>query len=581
MKAPMTSTTFWVPAPIKKHLLLAFLFSFAFICFYWLGLPTDFNSDHITINLRGVNASTYSDLFLRTLNPLSPAWFYPPDRMMEFLRPLQFLWMKSYFDLFADSLIPFHLTAAVGAGLLSALFFFLIYRWTGSKLFAWLAVILYTSFPTNYYTLTSTFSGDFQPTISILSITALLLLSRLTFERSPSFASFLLQIMGWVLAIWLAIKLKSSEKILPLVCLGFFVWRFRFITTRIGLRRLSLLIVTALAMIMLVIPFKTQSHTTASQPGVASSEVAEDVDSKDKTTLSFHWKNMLQRTFFVAGGEFPLTTLCRKKIPRSLTENMGFFIGWLFWLNLLLLPWILSRFRKKSFSKVSMDPARLEHEFWILLIWFAATVAGFANGLTVDDTRFLNFAYVPGVLLFFMGMGVWSERFEFLRNRRSMFRWVLTGAILFTAIPNYGFYTGISKHFAGMQWVQVEAEKDLFREAYGKEPGPWEIYLKHSELEQRFRVIDWYNLPADWFETARAKIEKEGLLYFFSRSEDAERLESFRRAGYRVTLWNRYNFYDAPTGFMRYLKLLNFMKLKVGRRIKKHEVIIYRIDLPA
>ncbi|MDD5218854.1 MAG: hypothetical protein PHS88_12255, partial [Candidatus Omnitrophica bacterium] len=333
------------------HLIAVFLFAALFIFCYWVGLPTDFNADHITTNLRGAEAASYKDLIKLTLDPLTPAWFYPAEGLMEYLRPLQFLWMKVYFQFFQSSLIPFHVTAAIGLGLLSALMVYLIYYWTGSLLFGWLAVCLYASFPSNYYMLTSTFSGDFQFYVSLLSLSAMLLCCRLSFGSFRRPAAFFAAFALWIIAIWIAVKLKSSEKVIPFVCLAFLVWRFHFIRNKIGWLRLGVLFAGILAMMLLVVPVKPfkawvdqyQIHATSRSLATRVPQTTEAVTQKDKTTLAFNWQNMLARTFYVPGGEFPLTTVLRRKIPQSCTENYGFFLDWFFWLSLVLTPFMLAR----------------------------------------------------------------------------------------------------------------------------------------------------------------------------------------------------------------------------------------------
>lgn len=560
------------------HTAGCFLFGFLFIYSSWVGLPTDFNADHLTINLRGTHALSYGELIQLTLDPRTPAWFYPANRLMEYLRPLQFLGMKIIFELFNSSLVPFHVLAALGSGLLSAVFFALIFYWTRSVLFGWLAVILYASFPSNYFMLTSTFSGDFQYFISVLSLISLLIFCRLALGNIKKGARTILAVILWIATIWLAIKLKSSEKILPFVCLAFLIWQFRQIRIRIGMRGIVILTSLIVGLMVLVVPASSIAKwtgCTAFEKGVPSTQVAVStqtttLDSKDKTTFNFHWKNMLERTFYVPGGDFPFTSLRRHEWPRSFTENYGFFLGWIFWVSLLLLP--ISLARVKTYESIG--------DFWMILIWFGATIAGFANGLTVYDTRFLNFAYVPSVLLLFLMIFFWQRAFFQSGKSQAIFRTLIVAAVLYTAITNFTFYSKLLMHFGGMQDTQVRAETDIFREVFGRNPGPWELYQKHHEIESRFLVIGWYDLPADWTNQVKDKLQKEKTIYFYSDSSESERLKALQAAGYEPNLWKRYDFLDAKPGMFRIAKAISRFKKIIRGKAKKHEILVYRISLP-
>ncbi len=570
--------------PPFLHLTCVFLFAFTFIVFCFVGLPCDFNADHVTINVRGAQSLSYSDLIRLTLNPLTPAWFYPPSGLMEYLRPLEFLWMKVYFDAFQSSLIPFHLTAAVGCGLLAVIFFLMIFYGTNSALFGWLAVLLYISFPSNFFLLTSTFSVGFEYYVSVFSIAALWLFGRLTFGTLKSALGFSLNTLSWIATVWLSIKLKSSEKILPLVFLAFLLWRLKFIRSRIGSFRLGILVACIGLMVLMVIPtrsFEQWVRQFSPQTDFSSvkSRMQKDnqpMTQKDKMTFSFHWKNLLARTFLVPGGEFPFSTVYRKAIPRSFSENYGFFLSWFFWISLLLTPFVLAHAKEPDPS----DPLPIsQHYFWLTLIWFGATIAGFANGLSVEDTRFLNVAYVPSVLLFFAAMGILERNFFPLAKQRLFFRLFLTSAVLYTSLTNFPLFSKLLVHFGGMQDTVVRAERDVFESFYGKKPaGPWTLYEKHHELETRAVVVDWYDLQENWFDQALEKLKRENKIYFYTRTPDGVRLKKFQEAGYAPILWKRYDFFDAKPLAFKFFKANSQIKQLLGKRAKRQEVLIYQIQ---
>ena len=236
--------------------LASFLYGFSFIAICYIGLPVDFTADHVS-NIRNTAAISYPELFKLILNPTTPAWFYPPgDGSMAYVRPLHFLLMKFYFNQFNYSLPPFHITAAIGNGILGLVLFFFIYHWTRNLFLGFLGIVLYSSLPSNYFTMSSTFAMDFQHFIGLFTLSSLFLFGQLTLKKNKA-GTFALQLLGWVVTTWLVIKLKSSEKIVPVICGAFLVLRWKFISARIGLRKTVILLLVVLGMAVLVVPFKS------------------------------------------------------------------------------------------------------------------------------------------------------------------------------------------------------------------------------------------------------------------------------------------------------------------------------------
>ncbi|MFH0983984.1 MAG: hypothetical protein V1882_00455 [Candidatus Omnitrophota bacterium] len=563
-----------MPQHIWRQGFIVFLLAFAFIAIYWVGLPTDFNADHLTINLRGATVSTYTDLLLRVADPRTPAWFYPPAGLMEYLRPLQFLWMKVYIDHFGPSLIPFHLTAAVGYGLFCLCIFVLISHWTKRQLYGWLAVALYLSFPSNFYTLTSTFSGDFQQFLSVLCIATLLCFCRMTSTKMTR-GAFLLHGLAWFLGVWLAIKLKSSEKILPFVCAAFLMWRFPVILSRTSWKRIAVVLGMLAASLIFVIPVKSLIPKEAIQASPYVSQKQEDLNVKDKTSLGFSVKNMIERTFYVPGGHFPFTKPFSKKEPRSFTENYKGILGAFFWLSILLTPFLMFRFEK--INTPGNAPGLFPQVYWMMLIWFAATVAGFASGSSVGDVRFLNFAYVPSLFILFFSARLWEERFFSGKAESQIFRALLAIVIAITLFLNFLSYTKLAAHFGGMQDAVVRIGNDIHKATLGTEPKGWDLYRKHQELETRFVIIDWYELPPEWLSTAKDKLSREGVLYFMTRSASAARLQELQNAGMAPTLWKEYDLVDAKPLIFRWFRLLQ----NLTGRAKNQKIFVYRIETSA
>ena len=318
---------------------------------------------------------------------------------------------------------------------------------------------------------------------------------------------------------------------------------------------------------------------------------------KDKAALSFLWKNLIQRAFYVSGGKFPFTTLSRSDSPCSFSENFGFFLSWFFWLNLLLLPFILSRFKspsqgchpeersdegsrvKTQILRSAQDDNSCEsfiHYLLLFLIWFLSTLAGFSNGLSVYDTRFLNFAYVPAMFLLFMFLYLDSI---FLKpERRRIFTAILAFLILFSALSNYAVFAGLLSHFGGMQNAVVRAETDVYRDVFHSEPTSTSLYERHPELDGKVIFIDWYDLGPGWFSYAESRLRTEKVLYFFCHNPDSDRLKQFRKAGYSVDAWKQYEILDANPRIFRLMKWA--MKIKHSFRKKSKQslkILIYKI----
>ena len=559
--------------------LASFLYGFLFIAICYVGFPVDFTADHLT-NVRDSAAFSYGELFKLVLNPTTPAWFYPPpDGSMAYLRPLHFLLMKLYFNLFDYTLPPFHITAAVGNGILGLVLFVFIYHWTRSLLLGFLGIVFYSSLPSNYFTMSSTFAMDFQHFIGLTTLSSLALFGQLTLKKKKRPEAFALLLIGWLVLTWLAIKLKSSEKIVPFICGAFLAVRWKFITGRIGLERSALILLVILGMTVLVVPFKSFDAWTGKQNTQVREIAARPSSEKDKAAFSFHWKNLIQRTFYVPGGAFPFTTVSRSDIPRSFSENYGFFLSWFFWLNLLMMPVMLSRWRRSQVSEEETERREgFLHYLCLYLIWFLSTIAGFSNGLSVLDTRFLNFAYLPSMFLLFMFLDLDGHLVFSKPKPRQVFTAIMAFLILFSALSNMDVFTGLLTHFGGMQNAVVRAETDVYREVFGEEPTSISLYERHLELEGKALFIDWYDHGNDWFPGAETRLKQGGILYFYSREDDSPRLEQFRRAGYAVSAWRRYELLDAKTGIFTFLRWGKKIKNSLRKKTKQSpKILVYKI----
>lgn len=544
-----------------------FLFGFSFIFVLYVGLPVDFSADYLQSAIRTLDTISYSQLIKATLNPLTPGWFYPPHGMMEYMRPVTILLFQVLHRLLPYSLLPFQIVASISHGLLTVLLFGLIYFWTKRVLLGCFAVLLYTSFPSNFSLMHSILSTDYQYVVSILDICAFLLLFSLSVGKFKTKSSFIMATFFWVLATWLVIKIKSSEKILPFIYLGFLIIRFKFIAQKIGLRRCFVLFLLMMAMMLMVIPLK--SHESWLTPTVKQ-KIEFTTSKKDARALSFHWKNSLQRTFFVFGGEFPFTTVFRKRAPRSFTENLGFCLAWFFWLGLIVMPFILAQQKKED------TPNNYAHFYWLFLMWFVAIIAGFSSGADLFDLRFVNFAYIPAIPVLFMMAHTFKTVF-FEKKHCQLFYGVLVLILIYTIGNNFVILMKQIRHFGGMQSVSVRAERDVFHNFYGKPPVEAQLYERHQELIDRVMVIDWYDLPSDWLFIAKNKLRQEKVAYFFTDNANSDKLKQLREANLDIQLWKTYNLLDAEPLIFNIFRMTQCLRERFSKRRKRYEIFIYRV----
>ncbi len=555
------------------HLVAVFLFSVLFILFCYLGLPVDFNADYLQTHIRAVYISN-AEILKYIANPFTPVWFYPEDGRMEYVRPLQVLLFNLVHRQFPYTVVPFHYLAAIGMGLLNVVLFSIIFYFTRNPLYGWLGALLYTSFPSNYFIMSSVCPIDFQFYLSVITISSLVAFGFLTSGRWRKKIRFAGGILLWFTLVWIAIKLKSTEKIIPFICFAFLCFRLRYTLKAIGKVKTIILFAVLASSLILIVPVKS-NKMWANNPYIGATEkkIAGPSTKKDKVTFGFQWKNMLSRTFYVPGGEFPFTTIVRHKTPRSFTENYGLFLGWLFWISFLIAPMILL-FRKKMAWSENVEIKA--HFYWLMFIWFGVTIAGFANGIDLSEIRLLNFAYVPSVILLFTSVGILDQTFV----KKARTKWIhvsLAFLVAVTVVSNDTLLSKLIGHFGGMQDTLVRVENDMFKSFFHKAPEGAELYEKHIELERRAVFVDWYEFEEKWFEQVQDKLNQENVLYFLSRNENPERLQKIRDAGYSVNLLNRESFFDSKPPIFKLLKATAKSRELLKGKPVKQEILVYKI----
>ncbi len=270
------------------HRILAFGFGFFVIFSFYYGLPYDFNADLLRDETVTKSVS-YPQLFHFLLTPTTPAWFFYEN--MAQLRPFMYVLHKYFFETFGANLSAVHLIVALAHGLLALVFFSVIYWITGRKLYSWLLLFLYASFPTNGVMLAGYVSLEIQFLLSALEILAFAALIRLTWNPPPSFFKRALLIFSWLAITWLAIKWKSSEKILPFVYLAFLILTSFKIKQKARTPLLLVLILVNLFMFSLAVPLKQ------TKPAPANGNQSQVFLQKEKQMTKFQIPTLISRLF--------------------------------------------------------------------------------------------------------------------------------------------------------------------------------------------------------------------------------------------------------------------------------------------
>jgi hypothetical protein len=312
---------------VHYHAITVFLLGVLLAFSLYVGLPYDFSDDLASYH-EPITSMSYGDALGLTMNPLTPAWFYMTE--IERLRPVYNLIYKLFFDLFGLSLIPFHVMVALGNGLLCAFFFIIGTTITEKKLFGWFLALLYASFSTNAPELIGQLATALPSILALTYISAIACLGLLTYRYWPSKTTRLLLAMGWILLTWFAIKWKSHAKLLPVISAAFLVFCFRPIVKNIGKKMLAIVILVNLTMFVLVVPITLMVGIQEGHSKAENSNSTQKRKSKDQRMFDVNASNIIIRLVKQPGSENPLTKIFLREPPRSLTGNLGFFLGWFF-----------------------------------------------------------------------------------------------------------------------------------------------------------------------------------------------------------------------------------------------------------
>ncbi len=554
----------------KLDLILVFLLGAFSVLFLYLGLPFDFTQDLVTHDSVLANQS-YKELLSFALSPFTPAWFYMTE--IGYLRPIYYLIVKSFIDVFGLVLWPIHAAVALGAGVLACLIFALTSKITGRKLFGWLVTIFYLTIPTNAEMIVGFLSADLQYWHSCVVLGAVFSFAYVVWsprnQRNKFFA-----FVGWILLTWIAIKWKSSEKLLPVIYLAFLLLRMRWVISRLGAARFGALLGINLLMFILVIPIKMIDQPKIDYGIQENVPLANVYTPKDATTLKADPKNIYFRTIVNPGHENPLTNLMLDKRPNTFTGIFGFFLGWFFWIGLLASPllwrktWPLSEDDRFIVSK---------HLMQVLATWFFITVGSFALGAPLSEVRFLNFAIVPALILLAFEIKLFDAYFGSMhRIVKQCFHGFLILAFVFVTAQNTAFLLKWVAHFGGIQHALVESEKTIYRSYFQEEPTLSELFHRHKELEQKAVLVGWYDLPSDWIDFATQRINQQGVLFYKVRTDDDEALKQFQDRDYQVTKVGDFYFNEADPIFFRLWHAVS-KQFSITSPKKNPKIVVYQI----
>ncbi len=543
----MTSAT---PKPYV-HAAASGLSAALFYWFFFYGIPFDFTGDLLYIYEQARDAS-FGKLLGIIANPLTPAWFFSDD--MIHLRPSQFLCIKGMHEFFSLTLPVAHAFAFAGIGLLCGLLFLALWAQCQSKVFAWMGVVLYATFPSHVYSMISIIPLDFQPWEMLLMLSAVLLFWKLLAAR-PMTRRFLLGLLGVVALTWLAIKLKSASKVLPFLLFGLAalmlipgVRKFLSCAWRAaGFKRKILALLAALAMFALAIPLLPQQGQSQ----------------KEKKSLQVNPGYAAQRVF-ASRPEHPFPLLSLRRVPPgSLMESYGPFLSWIF---LAALAWALLSRWKRPCRQEDQDRTDL---FAPALLWSGLALAGFFLGEPPSDgnNRYLSYGLLPSVLLLFACL--------FPRGSVSVSKVglnILAAFMIITIAQNMVLFAGWAKHMTGFQWALVQTERMVFADATQRHPvNDEELYAFHRELGESIMHKDW---EAAAPEILMQKARRQGMAYYLSRSDATAQQGIWQAKGLRGQPLGVIALNDAPTAAMRALRL--FRKI-LGRPESTNAIYVYKL----
>ncbi len=550
-KSNLNSFPSFSPDPI-----FVFLAGFLFIFAFYVGFPFDFTQDYLEV-IQYANNFSFTRLIALTINPFTPGWFFIDD--IVYLRPLTILFFKLNEHIFGIGATSFIVVEAISCGILSVLFFHLIVKAGNSKLYGWLAIFLYLSFPPIFFSTMSFPHMEYLNTL--LRFSSVIIFGYLTLNYFRSLPKFVITCIGWYVLTLLSIKLRSSDKLLVPVFIAFLLFNFKPVIQKIGRSRFFFIGLVSLLMLLSVVPIQIKAFSTTKQVSFNRAE------QKEKQIRTVHIQNLHSSIVHNPQGENPFATVFKDKPPQSVTENYGFFLGWFFWIFLCTSFFFLVK--NVNAPSESERIYFLKHFFKLTSVLTGILAVTFMSDFISADLRYLSFILTPSLLLLMWGILLFEY---YLKGDKKffIFRAIMIGSFVFTIGTNLGFYLKYLGHFGGgMTYGFVEAAKKVYEDKYQRKPVGHELYLEFPKLYGRNLLIEWHDSFKDNMKQLGAR-DLRSTYYVLSRNQNPEIPSKVNSA--RIALGD-VNFLDAPPVVFRVLKAVRSIKNKQD----KDKIFIYKI----
>jgi hypothetical protein len=286
--------------------------------------------------------------------------------------------------------------------------------------YAWLGVLWYLSFPANYFAINLFVnSATLRSLLLLASVTSF---GFLTLRPARSWRKFLLLIFIWYFGILIAIKMTSAEKMIVPVFIIFLLLRHQFIYAALGAKRCWVVFLVSTLLVMAVVP---QRYFGISARFLSSSQLLDDQNSaskgfgskkKEQLVRQYHFQNVYHKLVHESGKDCPLMTVFRKEPPTNLTEHLGFFSGWLFWIFLIGAFFWRRRIVDNAHSESErFQVEHLSHFYLLFFLWLLVMSLGMGGKFAAVNLRYLNYILLPAVPLFFIVTAIY-ERLMFQRS---------------------------------------------------------------------------------------------------------------------------------------------------------------------
>lgn len=555
--------------PALRTYLVVFALGACFVTVFYQGLPFDFIRDYLD-NVAWTSRYGYQELLALSFIPLSPGWFFMED--IVFLRPFGALLIKALHDGFGASSAPFYAVEALACGLLACAFFFLIRKVTRSALYAWLGVLLYLSYPANF--VAESLYPSLETFFSLLRILPFLCLV-LLMEKERARDTFGALLAAWFICVLLAIKTKSSEKLLVPVFLTFLAAAGPALRRRLAGQRLAAIAAVALAMIVMVPPLGARILKPPRAAGAqAEAGGREGPERKQQQLRSFSPANLYRTLIHHPSEDFALTSPARQRTPLTFTGMHGFAGGWLFWISVLGAPLAAAACRARGHGSVEWALP-----YGLFFTWSAFVAVGLASAFTVGEVRYLNFLFVPAIPLFFASLAAMMSALQAAgRAAREAFRLLAASCIAMAIVGNFRIF--VIDHvyrMGGMKYAVVKSNALALEDLLGRPLEGHELHEQYDRLAKSTVFPEWHDTWASDLALREKTLRAGDHLYFLTHDPNSRWLSSLQEKGYRAELARHVDFLETPTLAFAALRAL---KRLTGKPASPDGIYAYRLTAP-